>query len=132
MARCGQSVAYKELNETAGLQLVGSFQRRVRINSHLCKAHSQALPRDQPGARGRQQPLDGPGLRELPWPLAAQQRAQDVDWMADLPDGFREGRLRGRRGRPAQADREWRDQDDAAGQAAEERRSAMNLASPWP
>src|SRR2546430_1299147 len=46
--------------------------------------------------------------------------------MADLSDGVREGRIRRRRRRSEPADRERRDQGDAAREAAEERPPAMN------
>ena len=56
-------------------------------------------PQGAPGARPRRRRLPLPRVRQLLQPMAAAQRAEDVDRLADLSDGVRQGHA-GRR-RPA-------------------------------
>src|SRR5205085_4129354 len=64
-------------------------------------------------SRRRRHPLQVPGVRQLSQGLAPPHRAQDVDRLADVPDDFREGHLRRRCQRHAEAPRERRAAEDA-------------------
>ncbi len=63
--------------------------------------------------------LSLPGVRRLPRPLARTQCAQDVDGLADIPDGLCQGCADWRCIRIAGADRQRRTEDDASAPRSE-------------
>ena len=88
-----ESVANRHVN------IIHEVQAAVAANDVVVVGMRQN-PHPKKGTQGARRggaALQVPRIRQLPWRVAAAQRPENVDRVADLPDGLRQGRADRRR-----------------------------------